>query len=357
MNLDDPAIYSALDSQNILGEIGGLPDQLEKAWTMGQTFPLPQVQSISRIVLAGMGSPGIGAELLAAYAVPLCAIPIFVHRDYGLPAWASGSETLVIVCSYSGGTEEMRSAFEQATKNNCTRLVVTTGGGLAELGRESGAIVWTFEHPAPQFAALGYTFGLSLAALSRLGLLPDSSAELASAVTAMRVQQAHLVKEVPAVQNPAKRYAGQLIGRWSVFLAAEFLVPVARYWKMQVNELAKAWAQFETLPEADHNTLAGLLAPEELFSRAMTMFINAPAYHPRNALRSDLTRKVFMLEGVPTDFYTAQGETRLAQQWTALHFGDYMAYYLAIAYGVDPALVDIIHQFKEEMANAGNNLQ
>ena len=353
MNLDDLAIYSTLDPQNMFGEIGGLPDQLEKAWALGQTLPLPQGQSISRIVLAGMGSPGIGAELLAAYAEPLCAIPLVVHRDYGLPAWANGSDTWVIVCSFSGETEEMVSVFEQATNSGCTRLVVTTGGKLAELGRASGATVWTFEHPAPQFAALGYTFGLSLAALSRLRLLPDSSAELASAVAAMRVQQAHLTSDVPVVQNPAKRYAGQLIGRWPVFLAAEFLAPVARRWKMQVNELAKAWAQFEALPEADHGILAGLLAPEELFSKTMTMFINAPAYHPRNTLRSELTRKVFMLEGVPTDFYAAQGDTRLAQQWTALHFGDYMAYYLAIAYGLDPTPVEIIQQFKVEMANAG----
>jgi glucose/mannose-6-phosphate isomerase len=180
-------------------------------------------------------------------------------------------------------------------------------------------------------------------------MIPDLSEEVKDAAAAMRAQQAHLQPGVPAVQNPAKRYAGQLIGRWSVFLAAEFLVPVARRWKMQVNELGKAWAQFETLPEADHNTLAGLLAPEELFSRTMTMFINAPAYHPRNLMRSELTRKVFMLEGIPTDFYNAQGETRLAQQWTALHFGDYMAYYLAMAYRLDPTPVEIIEQFKEEM--------
>lgn len=58
---------------------------------------------------------------------------------------------------------------------------------------------------------------------------------------------------------------------------------------------------------------------------------------------------MFMLEGIPTDFYRAQGETRMAQQWTALHFGDYMAYYLAIAYGIDPTPVEMIEQFKVEM--------
>ena len=349
MSLDDPNIYPLIDPQNMRAEIDGLPGQLVNAWQFGQTQFLPTVENISNVVIAGMGCSATGAELLAAYAEPVSSIPIHVHNDYGLPAWAQGPETLVLFSSYSGETEEVLSAFEQATEKACTRIVMATGGKLADAGRESGADVWQFEHPAPQRAALGYAFGLPLAILSRLGLVPDPKDEINEAVAAMRAQQVHLQVEVPAVQNPAKRYAGQLMGRWVVFLGAEFLIPVARRWKVQVNELAKAWAQAETLPEADHNVLAGLAAPEELYSRTMTIFLNAPACHPRNTLRSDLTRKAFMLEGVPTDFYLAQGETRLAQQWTALHFGDYMAYYLATAYGLDPTPVPMIEQFKAEM--------
>jgi len=52
------------------------------------------------------------------------------------------------------------------------------------------------------------------------------------------------------------------------------------------------------------------------------------------------------------DTYTAKGNTPLAHIWTALHFGDYMAYYLAIAYGVDPtpvtALVNLKAALKEK---------
>ena len=47
------------------------------------------------------------------------------------------------------------------------------------------------------------------------------------------------------VHNLAKREAGQLIGRWVMVFGADVLEPVARRWKTQINELAKAWAQFE----------------------------------------------------------------------------------------------------------------
>ena len=81
-------------------------------------------------------------------------------------------------------------------------------------------------------------------------------------------------------------------------IGAGILSPVARRWKGQINELAKAWAQFEALPEADHNTLAGCVLPEEVIMKSMALFLRSPSDHPRNRLRSELTRKIFMLQGV-----------------------------------------------------------
>ena len=87
--------------------------------------------------------------------------------------------------------------------------------------------------------------------------------------------------------------------------------------------------------------------------RITVLFLRAPSDHPRNRLRSDLTRKTFMLEGLGTDFIDAQGKTPMAQLWTCLHFGDYMAYYLAMAYEVNPTLVTAIENFKAEMRAGG----
>jgi glucose/mannose-6-phosphate isomerase len=128
------------------------------------------------------------------------------------------------------------------------------------------------------------------------------------------------------------------------------LEPVARRWKGQISEVAKAGAAFEFLPEADHNTLAGVWNPEEVLMKVFALFLRAPSYHARNQLRTNLTKKVFMLEGINTDFIDAAGDTSLAHQWTALHFGDYTAYYLAMAYGVDPTPVEAIESFKLDMA-------
>jgi glucose/mannose-6-phosphate isomerase len=199
---------------------------------------------------------------------------------------------------------------------------------------------------------VGYSFGLLLAIFTRLGLIADPSRELAGALAAMREQQHSLLVDVPVVRNPAKRMAGQLFGRWVMVMGSGILAPVARRWKSQVNELAKAWAQFDFLPEADHNTIAGIVHPEEQLTKIMTLFLRAPSDLPRNRVRADLSRQIFMMEGVNTDFYDAQGASPLAHLWTALHFGDYQAYYLAMAYGADPTPIPAISELKGEMRTA-----
>lgn len=352
MNLDNLSTLTQIDSHNMLAEINGLPDQLETAWKIGQTFPLPQLTGIQQVLIAGMGGSAIGADLLTAYAAPLCRVPIVVHRNYGLPAWAYGEHTLVIASSHSGNTEETLDAFHEAGQRGCLRIAITTGGTLAEIAQTQNLPLWQFAHKGQPRAAVGYSFGLLLALLSRLNLIANPEPDLNDALAALRTQQAHLRAEVPAVHNPAKRMAGQLYGRWVAVFGSDVLEPVARRWKGQISELAKTWAQFEALPEADHNTLAGVHYPPEGLMHTFTLFLRAPSYHPRNRLRANLTKKIFMLEALNTDFFDAPGETRLAHLWTALHFGDYMAYYLAIAYGVDPTPVEAIETLKTALKEA-----
>ncbi len=353
MNLNDTQAFQVLDRQNMLAHIDALPDQMRQAWQLGSTLPLPPGYQVQQILIAGMGGSAIGGDLLAAYIAPSCRVPVLIHRDYSLPAWAYGPQTLVIASSHSGNTEETLDAFAQAQARNCRLLAITTGGALARQAEAGGAPVWRFDHKGQPRAAVGFSFCLLLAALARLDLIPDPAAELEDAISAMRAQQLQLQADVTDVHNPAKRLAGQLVGRLVTVIGSDLLAPVARRWKGQINELAKAWGSYDTLPEADHNSLAGSHNPPESLSKVMALFFRAASDHPRNRKRADLTRKILMLNGVGTDHYTARGETRLAHLWTALHFGDYMGYYLAMAYEADPTPVDAIESFKIALNDQG----
>jgi glucose/mannose-6-phosphate isomerase len=349
VNLDDLDFIHTLDSQNMLGEIDNLPLQLEKAWEIGQALPLKGLtpsQRVSRVLISGMGGSAIGADLLAAYIAASCPIPVIVHRDYGLPTWAQGPETLVIASSHSGNTEETLEAFDRAVANKCRLMAISTGGELEFRALKASIPLWKFEHNGQPRAAVGFSFGLLLAAFVRLGIIGTPALELSEAVAAMKSQQRTLTAGVEATDNPAKRLAGQLVGRWVNVYGCGCLAPVARRWKTQINEIAKAGAGFEVLPEADHNALAGLLNPADIFPHTTTLFLRAPSDHPRNLLRTELTRQRYMIEGLNTEIYDARGTSSLAHMWTALHFGDYMAFYLAMAYNSDPTPVEALENLK-----------
>ena len=102
LNLDDSAAYERIDRSNLYPELIALPEQLAATWDLGSRLHLPAWNDLRQVLIAGMGGSAIGADLLAAYTEPIAKIPIVVHRDYDLPAWASGAQTLVIASSHSG---------------------------------------------------------------------------------------------------------------------------------------------------------------------------------------------------------------------------------------------------------------
>lgn len=350
INLDDLQQMRALDSQNFLRDVDTLPDQMAGAWGLAQSYTLPDsLRDIQNIVIAGMGGSAIGGSLVQAYVAAECGLPISVLRDYSLPA-AVGPETLVIASSHSGNTEETLAACHTALDRGARLLAITRGGQLGKLAQDQGLPVWRFEHAGQPRAAVGYSFMLTLAALVKLGLLPDQSAQVAGAVAALRDQQQRLRADVPVTGNPAKRMAGQLMDRLPLIFGAGYLAPVARRWKSQINEVAKAMAVFDELPEMDHNSVVGTLYPEKLLGKFMALFLRSSFEHPRNSRRAEVTRDIYMTAGFNTDALQAAGPSPLAHLFTSLHFGDYTAFYLAIAYGIDPSPIPQIDYLKEQLS-------
>lgn len=350
MDLNDYQHYVHIDIDNMLGHIDALPAQLDTAFRLGMTQAMPEEGPIKQIVVAGMGGSAIGADLLAAYLADQLPVPFIISRDYDLPAFASGPATLVVVSSHSGNTEESLSAFTAAQERGCRIVSVCTGGKLEAVSRQAGVPVWIFNHKGQPRAAVGFSFGLLLALVTRLGLINDPAMEVQQTCEVMAELQSRIRAEVPVMQNPAKRQAGQFVGRNVRIFAGGFMAPVARRWKCQFNEVAKAFAAFEPLPEADHNTLAGIYNPQSQTGHEYAMFLAASLDHPRNQERVIKTREILMLEGIATDTFNARGKSRLTQMWSSLLFGDYVAYYMALLYDVDPTAIPPITALKEEMS-------
>lgn len=137
-NLDDQNTYATVDPRNLRGRILEMGKDCQNGYATGKSLaPLPGAGSIRQIVIAAMGGSAAGASLAAALATQTAAVPIILWKEYGLPAFAKGPETLVMALSNSGNTEEIASAFEQATQRGCAAVAITTGGWRKWRGRRA----------------------------------------------------------------------------------------------------------------------------------------------------------------------------------------------------------------------------
>lgn len=354
MNLDDMERFRQIDADNMLGYIDALPDQLADAWERAQALDCPAAFGrVDLVLICGMGGSAISGDLASALVGDSCPVPVVVNRDYDLPPCAAGNRALVIALSHSGMTEETLSAARQAVERGTHLLAITTGGELAALAGEAGGVAWTYTYPSQPRAALGWLYGLLLGAFSRLGLAPNLSADVEETVALLRKDREALGAANAVARNLAKRLAGQLVERIPVIWGAGLLAPVARRWKTQLNENAKSRAYFEVMPELNHNAVAGLSFPADLMEKtrfAIIQLASSHYDHPRVAVRHRVTHDLFLRQAIVTEIVQARGESRLAQQMNLIQFGDYVSYYVAMAYGVDPTPIPAIAVLKEELS-------
>ncbi len=350
VNLDDMGIYEQGDPQRMRDRIAELPAHCADAWHLVQDFSLPEsYRAVRGVAVLGMGGSAIGGDLAAGLVAGECPALVTVIRQYDLPAWV-GPETLVVGSSYSGKTEETLTAFTQALERGCKTAVIATGGDLAAWAEERGIPLLRFSPCLAPRAAIGYSLMLLLGILWRAGLVRDYGEDLDEAIAVLEEWQRELRPETPTVRNPAKRLAGQLIGKLPVVYGAGFLAPVARRWKGQFNENAKQWAIWEEMPELNHNAVVGYGIPDGVREQVYVVMLRSQQDHPRVRARWEVTKELLLQEGIAPDEIWARGKSALAQMLSLIHFGDYVSLYLAILNGADPTPVPPIDYLKGRLA-------
>ncbi len=350
LSLDDRELYISTDKSGMRVQIHGLPGQCKSAWEKALTFNLPSGYSdVDKVVILGMGGSAIGGDLLRALTGTLNRPLVVVNREYDLPAWVD-NKTLVIAASYSGNTEETLSSFAQALDKRCKKLVISTGGKISSIASKKGIPVFTIDHVSQPRAAIGYSLLPLLAIMQRLGFIEGKSEDVESMAALLETLGKRWQEDVPVSTNKAKALALKLQGKVSVIYGAGILTDVARRWKTQINENSKAWAFFETLPELNHNAIVGYHFPASATQNIFVTMLRCPELHPRTQIRYTVTGEVLKENSIPFEIVDSEGNNPLSYLMSLVLLGDWVSYYLAMLYGVDPTPVPVIDFLKKRLA-------
>lgn len=343
--LDEQDILS-LDSENMLGHIRVLGDELARAWEASASLELPAAaRNATSIIIAGMGGSATAGDYLAALCHSSAKIPVSVVRGYALPNYVS-SDTLVVISSYSGNTEESLACYDDARERGATIIATTTGGKLAERARRDGAAVWPINYQSPPRAALGHSLAPLLRIGAELGLCAVDDAAIRATAEEHSALVRQFVPETPIADNPAKKLAEALHGRVPFVIGAEHLSSVASRFKNQVAENGKAIGAADVLPEADHNLVVGLGTGRKAGESVSLVTLESPRYDRRVQTRFDVTTQLFTEDGVPVHRLRVEGSSLLSELILGTAWGDFVSVYLAFLNGVDPNPVPQIVRLK-----------
>lgn len=347
-DLDKQEIRQRLDVKNVYGSTGLLTEQCAYIWELAKTLEFPEsYRSVENITLCGMGGSTYGGYIVKNLYWDQLKIPLIEYGDYHLPAYFNG-KSLLILSSYSGGTEEVLSSAEEAVKKGSSIVGLTGGGKVRELSQTHNFPALVFDqkyNPSGQpRLGTGYMIFGVIAILARLGIVQVTDDEVNQAIAELRENQ-------EAIKLKAKEAAKKLHGSIPVVFAAEFLQGNIHIMRNQINETAKSFAAFSPLPELNHHLMEGLKNPPA--KNLYILFIDSAFYSNKLQNRVEITKDVVEKNSIPYLSYQGEGSTKLSQMLNVLSFGGYVSLYLAFLYDQDPSVIPWVDYFKDQMAKTG----
>ncbi|OGS41636.1 MAG: bifunctional phosphoglucose/phosphomannose isomerase [Euryarchaeota archaeon RBG_16_62_10] len=343
--LDSKGAVKSLDRKDMLGVIEAMPRHLADGVRRGRVAGPPRFAP-RNVFVCGLGGSAIGGDLLCGWLSTCTDIPATVVRSYDVPAHAS-KDSLVIVASYSGNTEETISMYEDARRKGAKIVAIASGGLVAQMSEKYGVPFARVPSGLVPRASLGYVFGAMLGIVELSGLA-ESGKQLEEA---LRVLNDVIATSKPAVQtadNPAKKMAHQLFGHIPVVVGYTLSRPVAKRWANQINENAKSMAFSSELPEMDHNEIVGWMKDPR--SKGFSVVLLEHGQQTSAMSKRLIANSEMLSRAAPVHTVFAKGLSPLARMFSLVAMGDYVSVYLALLCEQDPSTTEPIEELKAVLA-------
>ena len=287
------------------------------------------------VVVTGMGGSAIPANIILTWLENL-KTPLYIHRTYGLPPQAS-EKSLVVCISFSGNTEETISALRESQKRNFSTSIITTGGELEKIARESKIPLAEIpkEDIQPRCAS-GYLFGALSKILFNSGLVENKEEEIIEMARSLNPQM---------LEEKGKKLAEKIAEKIPVVYASQKFKYLARIWKIKFNENSKTPAFWNYFPELNHNEMVGFERGENFH----LVILKDEEDHPKVKERMELTAKLLGEKGLRSNFVALQGKNKIEKIFNNLILSDWTSYYLALKFNIDPEPVKIVEDFKKRL--------
>lgn len=344
--LDNIDRMRKIDKNDMLSFCVHAADNYTKALTQSKGFSFHTVKP-NNIVIGGMGGSAISGELFIDWTRDKLRIPVTTCREYKLPAYAD-KDTLAIVNSYSGDTEESLSSLVDAINKKCMILCIGSGGKLLETAEHLDLPNIRIPSGIPPRAALPFMFTPLLIVAEKLGLVHGAEEEFSETIPILKHISEVNSADKPLAHNFSKKLASQILHTIPIVYGFSVYRGAAQRLKQQFNENCKTLAKWDYFSELNHNETVGWESSDEFLEFLSTIFIRDKNEPPEIHSRIETTKNL-LPKRLKTYEIWSEGECTLSKMLSTVLLGDFTSVYLAILRGIDPTPVRTVSELKKNL--------
>lgn len=321
--------------------IQNFPNQIKRAIEIGESAQINSSSvSFNHIFISGLGGSGIGGTIFSQIVADELSIPILVNKDYSLPAYI-GEKSLVIICSYSGNTEETLEVLRKAKDKAGKIICITSGGAILDFAKENNYDYIVIDGGMPPRSCFAYSFVQLFYVLNGLGLINADFKIKLEKSAALLLSEQHEIKTL------ANQMAIDLKDSIPVIYSDASYEGVGIRFRQQINENSKMLCWHHVIPEMNHNELVGWRGN---YPNVKAVFLRNESDFIRNQERMEFLKEVIEPYCAGIFEIYSKGESNIERTFYLIHFVDWISQYLGIMNGFDTAEIDVINKLKGSLA-------
>jgi len=296
---------------------------------------------INHIIFAGMGGSGAIGDLFSSI-LSKSNIHVSIVKGYLLPKTVD-KNTLVVVTSVSGNSQETLTILESANKLDCSLIVFSSGGKIEKFCTKNDINfrkIDSIHSPRASFIKFVYSM---LKVLDTI--LPISKNEILESINSLKNIGDEISSNNISDLNPSITLAKWISGIPLIYYPFG-LQSAANRFKSSLQENAKSHAMIEDVIEASHNSIVAW----EKKSNIQPIFLRGRDDYIKTKERWEIIKNYFDENNIDFKEITSVNGEILTKLVCLVYLLDYASIYKAVLNKTDPSPVSSIQFIKNKLS-------
>ena len=298
------------------------------------------VKDIDHIVFAGMGGSGTIGDVMSSL-LSKADIHTSVVKGYLLPKTVDAN-TLVVITSISGNTDEMLTILTDNLKSNAKFVTFSSGGKLQKMSQKNNISHYTIsEYHSPRASFLAFLYSIinvleDILPLKRVDIIES-------------LQKLDEVKNEISSSNLNEKNYTLNLAKWISGIPLIYyplgLEATAVRFKNSMQENAKTHTIIENVIESSHNGIVAWEKPTKL----QPILLQGADDYVKTKERLKIVKEFFNERDIRYKEIFSKDGSILSKLVCLIYQLDFTSIYNAILSGIDPSPVNSIDYIKDRL--------